>query len=81
MSCSPGNLLLQNKMERLCYYRLDRLAGPLVIDLRSAECSVVMEGAVVKEDFDAECNTYCITLRLIHSLKTERADRRGLIID
>lgn len=65
-------------MERLCYYRLDRLAGRLVIDLCSAEVLVVMEGVVVEEEFDAEYNTYCITVRQIHSLKTERACRRGL---
>ena len=42
------------------------------------KCSVVMEGVVVEEEFDGECNTYCVTVRQIHSLKTERAGRRGL---
>lgn len=63
-------------MERLCYYRLDRLAGRLVIDLCSAEVPVVMEA--VEEEFDEECNTYCIAVRQIYSLKTERVDRKGL---
>lgn len=40
---------------------------------------MVMEGVVVEEEFDAECNTYCITVRQIYSLKTERAGRRGLV--
>lgn len=63
-------------MERLCYYRLDRLAGQLVIDLCSAEVLVVMEA--VEEEFDEKCNTYCITVRQIYSLKTERVGRKGL---
>lgn len=63
-------------MERLCYYRLDRLAGRLVIDLCSAEMLVVMEA--MEEEFDEECNAYCIPVRQIYSLKTESADRKGL---
>lgn len=60
-------------MERLCYYGLDHLAGRLVIDLRSA----VMEGEAAEEELDAECDTYCITVRQIHSLETDRTGRRG----
>ena len=40
--------------------------------------SVVMEGVVVEEEFDEECNTYRTTVRQIHNLKSERAGRRGL---
>lgn len=42
------------------------------------KCSVLMKGVVMEEEFDAECNTYCTTVRQIYSLKTERAGRRGL---
>lgn len=38
----------------------------------------MMEGVVVEEEFDEECNTYCAMVRKIHNLKSERAGRRGL---